>query len=170
MDIRIGGIIEESIVDGRGLRYTIFTQGCPRSCDGCHNPQTREFNGGKTIDTEIIIKAIRKNPFLDGVTFSGGEPFCQPLPLIEIAEEVRKSGLDVWCYTGYTFEELMNGTDEQKELLSHIDILVDGPFVLEKKTFNCLFRGSSNQRIIYARLSLKKGEVVEYQEEEKWLC
>lgn len=162
MKIRIAGLVNDSIVDGPGLRFTIFAQGCVHRCPGCHNPQTHDFCGGTLADTDEIIAHIRKNPLLDGVTFSGGEPFNQPLRFVEIAKAVHEMGLDIWCYTGYTFEELNEGLKfkKRRELLLHVDTLVDGRFEIDKKTLECPFRGSSNQRIIDVPASLSKGEVV----------
>lgn len=125
--IRISGIEPESIVDGEGIRYVIFTQGCPHHCPGCHNPQTHPFGGGKLVSIEDILDDIskRKN-WIDGITISGGEPFCQIYQCALIAEKAHQMGLSVWCYTGYLFEDLYR---QGIELLKHIDVLVDGPFV-----------------------------------------
>lgn len=155
--LRISGIIAESIVDGPGIRFVIFTQGCFHHCKGCHNPHTFDINGGTLMDTDDLITKIKENPLLKGVTFSGGEPFLQAGALYEIAKECHSLGLDVISYTGYTFEELVAGFEEHpewKSLLENIDILIDGPFIEEKKSLMLLFRGSSNQRILNARKSL----------------
>lgn len=149
MEIRIAGIEPESIVDGPGLRYVIFSQGCTHNCPGCHNPETHSFYGGTVDETSRIVDEIMENPLLSGVTFSGGDPFSQPEPFIDIAERLRGKGLGIWCYTGYTFEELReNGTESQKKLLSLIDTLVDGRFVLSRRTLSIPFVGSSNQRVL----------------------
>ena len=162
MKLRIAGIANDSIVDGPGLRLTVFTQGCPHHCPGCHNPQTHDFAGGSESDTDEIVAKIRRNPLLDGVTLSGGEPFCQPEACAEIARAAHSAGLNVWCYSGYTFEELSaQGTDAQKALLKELDVLVDGRFELEKRSLECRFRGSSNQRLINVPASLKAGDAVE---------
>ena len=145
MKIRIAGIVEESIVDGTGIRYAIFMQGCLRHCKGCQNPGTHDINGGRIVDTSELIDAIKKNPLLAGITLTGGEPLLQLDAAIELARETKKLGLNVWCYTGYTFEEL---PDAARELLKYVDVLVDGPFVEELKDLELDFRGSSNQRII----------------------
>ena len=161
MKLRIAGIANDSIVDGPGLRLTVFTQGCPHHCPGCHNPQTHDFAGGNEDDTETIIAKIKKNPLLDGVTLSGGEPFCQPEACAEIARAARAQGLNVWSYSGYTFEELVErGTEAQKALLRELDVLVDGRFEHEKRSLECRFRGSSNQRLIDVPASLNTGCVV----------
>lgn len=165
MEIRIAGTANDSIVDGPGIRFTLFTQGCPHRCPGCHNPQTHSFEDGELTDTEKIIVQIRKNPLLDGVTFSGGEPFCQTQALCEIASAVKASGMNVVTYTGYTFEQLLENADETNgylKLLECTDILIDGRFVQELKTLDADFRGSSNQRILDCRESLRQGKAVEY--------
>ena len=162
MKLRVAGIANDSIVDGPGLRFTVFTQGCPHRCPGCHNPQTHDFDGGSEGDTGEIIAKIRKNPLLDGVTLSGGEPFSQPEPCTEIAKAAHSLGLNVWSYSGYTFEELFQrGTEAQKALLQELDVLVDGRFEIEKRSLDCRFRGSSNQRLINVPASLKVGRAVE---------
>jgi len=161
MNIRIAGLVNDSIVDGPGFRFTVFTQGCTHHCPGCHNPQTHDFSGGKDAETGEIIEKIRKNPLLDGITLSGGEPFCQSAACAEIARAAKKLGLNVWSYSGYTFEELVSGKEEWLELLREIDVLVDGRFELEKRTLECRFRGSWNQRLINVPASLKQGSAVE---------
>ncbi|MDO4941269.1 MAG: anaerobic ribonucleoside-triphosphate reductase activating protein [Lachnospiraceae bacterium] len=148
--IRVSGIVEESIVDGPGFRYVIFTQGCPHHCPGCHNPQTHPFEGGTMMDIDDIFRAFRENPLLSGITFSGGEPFCQPKPLYELAVKVHKAGKTVMTYTGYTLEQLEGMNDIWvKKLLAVSDILVDGPYIEELRDLDLQFRGSSNQRILY---------------------
>lgn len=147
--LRISGTVSESIVDGKGFRYVIFTQGCPHHCPGCHNPQTHDFTGGKVVDTEQFLQEIKENPLLKGVTFSGGEPFCQPAPLAELAEKIHALGLDVTVYTGYTYEQLTAMPDAAVHaLLAQTDVLVDGPFRIEKRDLTLHFRGSANQRVI----------------------
>lgn len=145
MKIRIAGIVEESIVDGTGIRYAIFMQGCLRKCKGCQNPATHDINGGRIVDTVELLDAVRKNPLLSGITLTGGEPLLQIDAAIELARETKNLGLNVWCYTGYTLEEI---TDSARELLKYVDVLVDGPFVEELRDLELEFRGSSNQRII----------------------
>ena len=146
-ELRLSGIVNDSIVDGPGLRYTIFTQGCPHKCPGCHNPQTHDFDGGYIENIDNLLKDIKSNPLLNGVTFSGGEPFCQAKVLSVLADEIHKLGLDIVTYTGFTFEELYNNK-EYLELLKRTDILIDGPFKIDLKSLDCRFRGSTNQRII----------------------
>lgn len=162
MKLRISGTVNDSIVDGPGLRYAVFTQGCPHDCPGCHNPQTHDFSGGKDIDTSEILAQIRKNPLLDGLTLTGGEPFCQCTACIALAQGAHAHGLNVWCYSGYTFEELINGKAEWRLLLQNIDVLVDGPFLLEKRSLDCRFRGSSNQRLIDVPKSLMANRAIEW--------
>lgn len=164
MNIRIAGLVNDSIVDGPGFRFTVFTQGCPHACLGCHNPQTHDFSAGTVTDTEEILDKIKKNPLLDGITLSGGEPFCQSEACAEIARNARKLGLNVWSYSGYTFEELVSGKEEWKILLRELDVLVDGRFELEKRTLECRFRGSWNQRLIDVQASLKQGTAIEVHE------
>ena len=150
-DLRISGLVEESIVDGPGLRFVVFTQGCPHHCPGCHNPQTHDFDGGFMISVDKILAMFDEDPLLSGMTFSGGEPFCQPGPLCELAAAVKARGKHVLIYSGYTFEQLQEMAAQQPEverLLKLCDTLVDGPFIEELKDLDLLFRGSSNQRII----------------------
>lgn len=149
MEIRIAGFNKSSIVDGVGMRYTIYMQGCKHNCEGCHNPETHDMCGGQIMSTEDIIKEFISYRWIKGITLSGGDPFFQPIQAKELADAAHKYNKDVWAYTGYTIEQIMtNGTNEMKELLSSIDVLVDGRFSVEQKTLNKSFVGSSNQRII----------------------
>lgn len=170
--LRVSGIIEESIVDGPGIRFVIFSQGCHHNCAGCHNPTTHDLNGGYDITIDDIIAKIQKNPLLSGVTFSGGEPFLQAEAFSKLAEKVHSLGLNVVTYTGYTMEQFLsysagNYVDKHlkdnywKNLLENTDILIDGPFILEKKSLLIKFRGSSNQRIIDPKKSLELNKIVE---------
>lgn len=162
--LRISGVIDDSIVDGPGIRLTIFTQGCPHRCEGCHNPQTHDFDGGETVTLESLLEKVKSNPLLDGVTFSGGEPFCQAKQLYELGLEIKKAGLNVVTYTGYLYEYLTERADPGNyywELLSVTDYLVDGPFILSKRDILLKFKGSSNQRIIDVKKSLAEKKVVE---------
>lgn len=160
MKFRIAGIADDSIVDGPGLRLTVFVQGCPHRCPGCHNPQSHDFSGGTLADTEEILAQMRDNFLLDGVTLSGGEPFAQAEACTEIARGARAAGLNVWCYTGYWFEDLLEGAGEWRALLEAIDVLVDGPFVLGQRSLDLRFRGSSNQRVLDVPASLREGRAV----------
>lgn len=160
--LRIAGIVSDSIVDGPGIRLTLFTQGCKHGCPGCHNPQTHAFDGGRLISIDAIIEMVRSNPLLDGVTISGGEPFEQAGLCSELARRVHEEGLNVIVYSGYTFEEIIQGSDSQgwDKLLKETDILVDGRFILEKRNFLLKFRGSENQRCIDVKSSLLQGRPV----------
>lgn len=148
MKIRIAGVEPESIVDGDGIRYVIFVQGCPHHCQGCHNPETHDFDGGQDTTTAFLIHDFSKNLLLQGITLSGGEPFCQEEACITLADAAHIMGLDVWCYTGYTFDEV-----KDRELIRHIDVLVDGKFIESEKSLELLFRGSKNQNIISLKQS-----------------
>ena len=151
MQIRIAGIVNDSIVDGEGVRLTVFVQGCNHRCRGCHNQETWDYNGGHNIDISEIIKTYKENPLLQGVTFSGGEPFDKVNSLSLLADEIHKLGGDVWCYTGYTIEQLKKDTSKSK-LLKKIDVLIDGPFIESQKDLSLNFRGSRNQHI-YKRIN-----------------
>lgn len=163
MKINIAGTVCESIVDGQGIRYVVFVQGCPHHCVGCHNPETHSFTGGKIIDTEELFAECVEDPLHVGVTFSGGEPFCQAEPLYILGEKFKQRGYNLMCYSGWTFEELLKKSHSEesvKKLLSIIDILVDGRFDIEKRSLTLAFRGSSNQRIIDVPASLEANSVV----------
>lgn len=169
MDIRVSGIENDSIVDGPGIRMTLFVQGCPHRCKGCHNPQTHDFGGGTLMDTDEVTAKILGNPLLDGVTFSGGEPFEQAEALYKIGTAVKSKGLNIMVYSGYTFDELKaksNDNDYVGKLLGITDILVDGRYIDEQRSLMLLFRGSTNQRIIDVQKSLETGVVVEMELED----
>jgi len=164
MEIRIAGTVNDSIVDGPGYRYTIFTQGCPHRCPGCHNPETHPFEGGKVVDTGVIVAQFCENPLLDGITLSGGDPLCQPQPCRELARAAHENRLNVWAYTGYVWEQLLRENDpERMALLREIDVLVDGPFIQAEKSLELKFCGSRNQRLIDVAKSLASGSVVLWQ-------
>ena len=156
----LAGIVNDSIVDGPGIRMTVFAQGCPHHCEGCHNPETWDFGCGTSMEEERIVEIVGTNPLCRGVTFSGGEPFAQAEAFAKLAKLLKSKGYEVASYSGYTFEQLMNGTTPQKELLSAIDVLIDGPFVLAERSLEVPFRGSRNQRIIDVKSSLAAGEAV----------
>lgn len=163
--LKIAGLVEESIVDGPGIRFVVFTQGCPHSCKGCHNPQTHDFNFGEYIDIENLAERINSNPLLKGVTLSGGEPFMQCEALVELISKLNNN-LDIITYSGFTFEEIVkkaNNENRFMDLLNYTDILIDGRFEEEKKDENLAFRGSSNQRAINVKLSLKNKKIIEYE-------
>lgn len=160
--IRLAGVVRESIVDGPGFRFTVFCQGCPHGCKGCHNMDTHDFEGGYDCELSKIIDAIDKNPILDGVTFSGGEPFCQAEAFCRLGEEVKKRNLSIVTYTGYTYEELEKISKSDcwiGKLLELTDILVDGKYIEEQRDLSLQFRGSRNQRIIDMKLTREKGEL-----------
>lgn len=165
MRISLSGVTGDSIVDGPGLRLTIFTQGCLHHCPGCHNPQTHDPDGGSWADTDDILAAAAENPLLDGITLSGGDPFLQPIPCLALAEGAHKIGLNVWTYTGYTWEALLEENDAEKlALLKETDVLVDGPFLLAERSLELRFCGSRNQRLIDVKKSLAEDKVVLWEE------
>ena len=157
MLIRVAGLIPESFVDGDGIRYAIFMQGCLRNCEGCQNPETHALNGGKLIETSEIISEIKKNPLLNGITLTGGEPFLQIDAANELATAAKTFGLNVWCYTGYTFEKMPPNAEI---LLKNVDILVDGEFIESLRDVDLQFRGSSNQRIIDVKKTFEQKKIV----------
>ncbi len=161
--LRLAGVVRESIVDGPGIRMTVFVQGCPHHCKGCHNPQTWDFDGGYMSSAERILEEAAKDKLLKGVTLSGGEPFMQAQALTVLAKGAHKMGLDVFCYTGFTFEQLCDGFEnhpEYRELLGECDWLVDGRFVEEEMSLMLHFRGSRNQRILNVKESLAQNKAV----------
>ncbi len=157
--VRVAGRIAESIVDGPGLRYVLFTQGCPHRCPGCHNPDTHDFGGGTPVVLRDILADIRRNPLLRGVTFSGGEPFCQSEALIPLAAALKSLGYHLMAYTGYVWEDLARDSAAAR-LLPFLDMLVDGPFVATRRSLELRFRGSSNQRILDVPAGLRAGRPV----------
>jgi anaerobic ribonucleoside-triphosphate reductase activating protein len=160
--IKVSGIINESIVDGPGIRMVIFSQGCKHNCKGCHNQHTHSFEDGKYVEIDKILSDIKNNFLLDGVTLSGGDPFEQAETFAELAREVKKMGKNVVTYTGYTFEQLIKYSSERKgfrELLENTDMLIDGPFIMEEKSLELKFRGSKNQRIIDVPKSIRDKEL-----------
>lgn len=186
VSLRLAGVVRESIVDGPGLRFAIFCQGCPHNCPKCHNQDTHDFSGGYDCDIQKIVNAIEENPLLSGVTFSGGEPSHQPVAFLEIAKKVKSRGLNIWMYSGYTLEELLsransaisdldNPNDDSsqtseknkeqvalKGLLGLVDVLVDGKFINELKDLTLPFRGSRNQRIIDMAATKRHNKIVLY--------
>ena len=157
--ISILEIVEDTMVDGPGFRTTVYCAGCPNRCPGCHNPQSWDIANGREVDIEEILKVILADPFAD-VTFSGGDPMFQPAGFTALAKAVKeRSGKNIWCYTGYLFEDLLKNI-QQKKMLEYIDVLVDGRFVEALKDESLRFRGSSNQRLIDVPKSLKGGKAV----------
>ena len=158
--LRIAGVVRESIVDGEGIRFTIFCQGCPHHCPGCHNPQTHPFEGGSLVSVDKIAAEIAKDPLLSGATFSGGEPFCQAEAYAALADKAHELGLTVTCVSGWTYEQLKKKAEAEpdvKALLQKLDYLIDGPFIMAQKDLTLRFRGSRNQRY----LKMKDGEIEE---------
>lgn len=159
MILRIAGIVPESITDGPGIRFVIFTQGCPHNCPGCHNPETHDFKTGSYVDTDTIFAQILSNPYIKNITFSGGEPFCQAEQLTYLAKMLKKDNYHIMSYTGYLFEDLIKNP-ENLELLKNIDILIDGKFMIEQRNLKARFKGSDNQRIIDVQKSLKENKII----------
>ena len=167
-EIRLAADLQtDSIVDGPGLRAVIWTQGCGHHCKGCQNPQTWDFNGGGLVPIKEVLKALDETEYQTGLTFSGGDPMYQPEACNEIAKYAKKKGMNIWVYTGYTWEEVLELGKKNKaymDFLKNTDVLVDGRFVLKELDLSILFRGSRNQRLIDVPKSLKKGEVVLFDE------
>jgi anaerobic ribonucleoside-triphosphate reductase activating protein len=159
--IRIAGIVKESVVDGPGIRYVVFTQGCFHNCLGCHNPNTHDLNGGYEIEIEDLINDIDSSIFINGVTFSGGEPFLQAENLILLAQQLKKRKINIAAYTGYTFEEIIKSNNINfTKLIGMIDILIDGKFIQSQRDISLRFRGSKNQRVIDVYKSLETKSTV----------
>ena len=161
--IRIAGVVRESIVDGPGIRFVVFCQGCPHGCRGCHNPDTHDFSGGYDCSVPVILREVDKNPLLSGVTFSGGEPACQSRGFSVLAEELKKRDLNIMMYSGFTYEELLEKAKTEEymaRLIGNIDYLVDGPFIEEEKDLTLSFRGSRNQNIVDISKSRELGKKV----------
>ena len=182
---RIFDIQKYSIHDGPGIRTIIFLKGCALRCRWCCNPESQEFDiqtmmfegkekvMGYDVTVEDVMPAILQDTFYynrsgGGVTLSGGEPFSQPEEHAQLAQLLHQNGYEVAAYTGYTFEQLLEGTPQQRHLLENIDVLVDGPFLLEKKTLELRFRGSSNQRVLNVPESLAQGKAV-WESRESWV-
>lgn len=164
MHIRIAGEIEESIVDGPGIRYVVFTQGCPHHCKGCHNPETHDFLLGTLIDVDTLIERMKKYPYMSGLTISGGEPFVQPLAVLNLIRSYQAlyPRKNVLIFTGYTYEELRALHQvEIDEILSLANYLIDGKFIFSKRDISLVYRGSTNQRIIDLQATKAEGSIVE---------
>ncbi len=160
-EIRVNDFITDSIVDGFGLRFVVFTQGCKLRCKGCHNPKTHALDEGTLISTLDIRKKWKKNPLLHGLTISGGEPFLQVDAVLDLVLMAKADGLDVIVYSGYTYEALISRNCEvTNQILKEADYLIDGPFIEALKNLNLLWRGSSNQRIIDLKKTYLCKEVV----------
>lgn len=169
-EIRIFGVANDSIVDGPGLRYSIYTQGCSHHCKGCHNRESWSFDGGQVTTIGKIIDDIKKNKLVNDVTLSGGDPFDQPKPVASLVRQLKNNGYHLWAYSGYTFDELKSKAEADadiKTILDNIDVLVDGPFEEDKKSLSLKWRGSTNQRIIDVIKTRKKGKITLYEEVEE---
>lgn len=158
--MRIAGFAHDSIVDGPGLRLTVFFQGCHHHCPGCQNPATWPFEGGEEYTVEQLVAQAKKSPLCRGVTLSGGEPFDQAAEAAQLAAALKAAGYEVAAYTGFTFEQLLNADEDRRALLQNLDVLVDGPFVQAEMSLELRFRGSRNQRILNVPASLAAGQAV----------
>ena len=168
MLIRLSNKLQsDSIVDGVGMRTVIWTQGCSHNCLGCHNPQTHSFNSGVLYEVDEIKKQIDLLKKQDGITFSGGDPFYQVEPCLEIARYCREKGYNIWCYTGFIYEDLLKMGNKVLQFLKNIDVLVDGKFDISQKSYNLKYKGSYNQRIIDVQRSLKENKVILLEEQKK---
>ena len=165
--IRLFGVANDSIVDGPGLRYAIYTQGCSHHCEGCHNKESWPFSGGTVTTVQAILEDIGKNKLVKNVTLSGGDPFDQAAPVAVLAKELKVRGYGIWGYSGYTFEELQEKAKQDEdvaEILESIDVLVDGRFEMTKKSLSLKWKGSSNQRVIDINKTRTSGEIVLFEE------
>ncbi len=165
--LQIAGIVNDSIVDGPGIRTTVFVQGCPLRCVGCQNPETWSTTGGRTVEVAHIVETLKANPLATGLTLSGGEPTLQAAGCAKLAKAAKEQGLDVWCYTGFTFERLLTRAKTEPdltELLQHIDVLVDGPYIQARRSLMLPWRGSTNQRVLDmpSSLAARKPVLSEY--------
>ena len=158
--MKIASTTSGSIVDGPGLRFTVFVQGCIHHCPGCHNPETHSFDGGYDIPVDKLAEQMLADPLTVGLTLSGGDPMEQAADCARLAAIARENGLTVWTYTGYTYEALLAQSDPNKlALLAQTDVLVDGPFVQAQKSYELLYRGSRNQRLIDLNAVRKTGKL-----------
>ena len=165
MKVRLAADLQsDSIVDGDGIRTVIWFQGCSHKCEGCHNPETHDFFGGHEYELDDILDQIKELEYQDGITLSGGDPFFQSEAATKIAKYAKELGLNVWAYTGFLFDDILKNK-KMKELLENIDVLIDGRFEIDKKSLNCKYRGSTNQRIIDVKKSLEDGSIVLYYED-----
>lgn len=164
--LQVFGLVPDSIVDGPGLRYGIFVQGCSHGCPGCHNPESQPREGGTTFTIQSIYEDICANKLIKGVTFSGGEPFEQPEACAVLAKRLKDDGYNIWAYSGYTFDALKRMAEENsaiRDFLDSIDVLVDGPYVEALHSYELDWRGSSNQRLIDMPKTLVSDKIVEWE-------
>lgn len=174
--VRIAGQVKHSAVDGPGVRYALFLQGCPHGCRACQNPDTHDPMGATERVLSEVIEEILGTKFLDGITLSGGDPLFQPEASMEIAKAAKEAGLSVWAYTGWTFEQLtgedpkgIRPPEHAKDVLEYIDVLIDGRYdddlhVSDDERQKYMWRGSTNQRLIDVRKSLEQGHAMLYEE------
>ena len=146
--MKVAGIVKESFVDGDGVRFVVFLQGCPHHCEGCHNKATWDFDGGTEMSVDSVLASVEAHhaSFYEGITLSGGEPYMQQEACIALVKRIKSlwKHWNVWCYTGYTYEEV-----KDEPLTKYVDVLVDGRFEIEKRDLLLRFRGSTNQRLLY---------------------
>lgn len=163
LNIRMYGTVNDTIVDGPGLRFGVFVQGCSHHCPGCHNPESQLVDGGTMRTVDDVLAEIKENPLISRVTLSGGEPFEQPEAVAQLARALKGGGYNLWAFTGYLYEDLLKQSEENEaiaEILAVIDVLVDGPFVQALHSYELKWRGSSNQRLIDMPATRRRGEVV----------
>ena len=166
--MRIANTVNDSIVDGPGLRFTVFTQGCPHHCPGCHNPETHDPTGGREASVEELARQMKTNPLTQGLTLSGGDPFLQAEECAALAKLAHKIGMSVWTYTGFRYEFLREAANPAWDaLLAQTDVLVDGPFLLKEKSYETRFRGSRNQRLIDMPATQRTGRLVLWEEKDR---
>ena len=165
--VSIAGVKKHTTVNGPGVRYTVFMQGCEHGCKGCHNPETHDLGGGEEVSVKELIDDILATKYIDGVTLSGGDPLLQAEQCRDIVEALKSNGLDIWLYSGFTFDEVAAGKagEAAREVLDFIDVMVDGRFIESLKSEEHIWRGSSNQRLIDVRKSLDAGEIISFDDE-----
>ncbi|MFA9397464.1 MAG: anaerobic ribonucleoside-triphosphate reductase activating protein [Clostridiaceae bacterium] len=162
MKLQVAGFLDNSMVNGEGLRSVLFVSGCRHNCDGCHNHAMQDYNYGEEIEIEDIIDRIKNNmQVARGVTFSGGEPFDKALELKALAKALKTLGINIWCYSGYLYEDIIKST-EKLELLKYIDVLVDGKFMKDLTEDSPKYAGSRNQRVLDAKKSLENNKIIKY--------
>jgi len=168
--IRLFGTATDSIVDGPGLRFSVFVQGCPHGCPGCHNPESQPFAGGYEKAIDALVAEVAANRLINGVTLSGGEPLAQSGACLELAMRLKALGFGIWLYTGYLYEDVMSGHigEAAKELVALCDVVVDGPFVEALKSYALTWKGSSNQRVIDVPATHKAGRIVLWQSQDSF--
>lgn len=144
---RVAGIVEDSIVDGKGIRLAVFLQGCEHGCKGCHNQETWSLDGGEEMELDSILSLLEKNPICSGITLTGGEPLLQPKACAYLAKRTKELGKDVWLYTGYYLRDVKSDAYARENILPYVDVLVDGPYMEHLKSLNKAWVGSLNQTV-----------------------